>query len=207
MLSGDCREWKSRISAASAGTIGRTWTVPPSARTTSASKRPDPATSVTVAVPSTPPRVPIDGGPGSPPSASRPRPARGPAVASPVVLTVLTVLVGVLAGFAGARVLRRPASSAGAASIGRSVGGAIGSRRDLDLPHLQRSTLSEMLRHVRPERGAAAVPGEFRVRLHPEDKATVDQAPGFFRQGLEQALTQAGDEHGWTMPPRLRIDI
>jgi hypothetical protein len=130
------------------------------------------------------------------------------------VLTVVTILVGVLAGFAGARVMRRPASSrraqglgADAASVARSVGGAIGSRRDLDLPHLQRSTLSEMLRHVRPERGAAAVPAEFRVRLHPDDKATVDQAPGFFRQGLEQALAKAGTEHGWTVPAKLRIDI
>jgi hypothetical protein len=123
------------------------------------------------------------------------------------VLTLVAVLVGVLAGFAGARVLRRPASTAGAASMARSVGGAIGSRRELDLPQLQRSALSEMLRHVRPERGETAVPSQFRIRLHPDDKATVDQAPGFFRQGLEQALAKAGAEHGWKVPSRVRIEI
>jgi hypothetical protein len=87
------------------------------------------------------------------------------------------------------------------------VGGAVGSRRELDLPHLQRSVLSEMLRHVRPERGRAAVPPEYRVRLHPADKATVDQAPGFFRQGLEEALAKAGQDHGWDVPARVRIEI
>jgi hypothetical protein len=64
-----------------------------------------------------------------------------------------------------------------------------------------------MLRHVRPDRGAEAVPAEFRVRLHPDDKATVDQAPGFFRQGLEQALAKAGEDHGWQVPSRLRIEL
>ena len=124
------------------------------------------------------------------------------------MLTLVAVLVGLLAGFGGARILRRPAATASAASVGRSVGGAVGTRRELDLPHLQRSVLSEMLRHVRPERGrAAAVPSEYRVRLHPDDKATVDQAPGFFRQGLEEALAKAGREHGWDVPERVRIDL
>ena len=100
-----------------------------------------------------------------------------------------------------------PPPRPGAASVGRSVGGAVGTRRELDLPHLQRSVLSEMLRHVRPERGRAAVPPEFRVRLHPDDKATVDQAPGFFRQGLEEALAKAGREHGWDVPARVRIEL
>jgi len=123
------------------------------------------------------------------------------------VLTLVAVVVGLLAGFVGARVLRRPAATSGAASVGRAVGGAVGSRRELDLPHLQRSVLSEMLRHVRPERGRAAVPPEFRVRLHPDDKLTVDQAPGFFRQGLEEALAKAGHDHGWDVPARVRIEI
>jgi len=123
------------------------------------------------------------------------------------VLTLVVVLVGMLAGFTGSRILRRPASTAGAASMARSVGGTLGARRELDLPHLQRATLSEMLRHVRPERAGGAVPAEFRVRLHPDDKATVDQAPGFFRQGLEQALAKAGEDHGWEVPSRLRIDL
>jgi hypothetical protein len=120
------------------------------------------------------------------------------------VLTLVTVLVGMLAGFAGSRFLRRPASTANAASMARSVGGTIGARRELDLPHLQRAALSEMLRHVRPDR---EVPTEFRVRLHPDDKATVDQAPGFFRQGLEQALAKAGTEHGWDVPSHVRIEL
>ena len=146
-------------------------------------------------------------GAGSAPLPPRAPPAGGAAVASRLVLTLVAVLVGLLAGFVGARILRRPAATAGAASVGRSVGGAVGSRRELDLPHLQRSVLSEMLRHVRPERGRAAVPPEFRVRLHPDDKATVDQAPGFFRQGLEEALAKAGHEHGWDVPARVRIEI
>jgi hypothetical protein len=127
------------------------------------------------------------------------------------VLTLVIVLVGVLAGFTGARILRRPASTAGAPSMARSARGAPdgrnGARRELDLPHLQRAALSEMLRHVRPEPGEAPVPAEFRVRLHPDDKATVDQAPGFFRQGLEEALTKAGQDHGWDVPSRLRIEL
>jgi hypothetical protein len=119
------------------------------------------------------------------------------------VLVLAVVLVGVLAGFTGARILRRPASTAGAASMARSVGGTLGARRELDLPHLQRVALSEMLRHVR----GGSVPGEFRVRLHPDDKATVDQAPGFFRQGLEEALAKAGRDHGWDVPSHVRIEL
>ena len=124
-----------------------------------------------------------------------------------VVIQLLAVLVGVVAGFGGARVLRRPSRTAGAASVGRSVGSAVGTRRDLDLPRLQRSVLSEMMRHVVTRGGVTVVPAAYTVRLHPDDHETVQQAPGFFVQGLEQALAAAGRDHGWPVPTRLRIDL
>lgn len=123
------------------------------------------------------------------------------------MVQLIALLLGAAAGFGGSRLLRRPASTARAASVARSVGSAVGSRRDLDLPRLQRSVLSEMRRHVVTRKGSAQVPAAFLVRLHPEDHATVQQAPGFFKQGLEEALAAAGRDHGWTMPPRLGIEL
>ncbi len=123
------------------------------------------------------------------------------------MLSLLAAVAGLALGFAGARVLRRPASTAGAASVARSVGGAVGTRRGLDLPHLQRSVLSEMMRHVADRGGTPTVAGAYRVRLHPADHATVGAAPGFFTQGLEQAMAAAGRDHGWVVPPRFRIQL
>lgn len=135
------------------------------------------------------------------------RSGQGRSVASAIVSQLLVVVAGLLLGFGGARVLRRPASTAGAASVARSVGGVVGSRRGLDLPHLQRSVLSEMMRHVVGRGGAPTVPAAYRVRLHPADHATVAAAPGFFTQGLEQAMAAAGHDHGWTVPDRFRIQL
>jgi len=87
------------------------------------------------------------------------------------------------------------------------VGGAVGTRRDLDLARLQRSVFSEMIRHATTRNGATSVPADYRVRLHPDDHVTVAQAPGFFTQGLEQAMASAGRKHGWTVPSRLRIEL
>lgn len=121
--------------------------------------------------------------------------------------SLLVIVLGLVAGFGGSRLLRRPSSSAGAASVARTVGSAVGTRRGLDLPHLQRSTLSEMMRHVAARGGVTTVPATFRVRLHPTDHETVQQAPGFFVQGLEQALAAAAADHGWVMPARLKIEL
>ncbi len=123
------------------------------------------------------------------------------------MLELVVVVLGVAAGFGGARLLRRPSSAASAASIGRSVGAAVGQRRRLDLARLQRSTFSEMMRHVTSRGGRPVVPDAFRVRLHPDDHDTVAQAPGFFTQGIEEAVRHAGRDHGWTVPARIRIEV
>lgn len=135
------------------------------------------------------------------------RPAGRCSVAWDAVLQLVIAVLGVVAGFGGARLLRRPSSTASAASIGRSVGAAVGQRRRLDLARLQRSTFSEMMRHVTSRGGRPVVPDAFGVRLHPDDHATVAQAPGFFTQGIEEAVRHAGRDHGWTVPARIRIEV
>lgn len=123
------------------------------------------------------------------------------------MIELLAVVLGLVAGFGGSRLLRRPSRSAGVASAARTVGSSVGSRRDLDLPRLQRSVLSEMMRHVTVRNGSPSVPSAFRVRLHPDDHTTVSQAPGFFKQGLEAAMAAAARDHGWRLPDRLTIDL
>jgi hypothetical protein len=103
--------------------------------------------------------------------------------------------------------LRKPTSTAGAASVARSAVGSVGGRRNLSVPSLQRSVLSEMYRHVgRGPGGRNAVPDSFLVHLHPADEARVQEAPGFFRRGLIDALTEEGARRGWTVPSHVRIE-
>lgn len=120
---------------------------------------------------------------------------------------LLAIVAGLLIGFVGARVFRRPAGAARAASMARSVGGAVGTRRDLDLARLQRSVFSEMMRHLVSRDGVTSVPTWYRVLLHPDDHATAAQAPGFFTQGLADAMAAAGREHGWNVPAGLQIEL
>lgn len=103
--------------------------------------------------------------------------------------------------------LRRPSSTAAAASMARNVGGALGRRRGLSLPELQRAAFSEMMRHVRQTRGETVVPTRYVVRLHPADATTVEAAPRFFTAGLGEALRNTCDEHGWSLDGSIDIDV
>jgi hypothetical protein len=120
---------------------------------------------------------------------------------------LLVIVLGLVVGVGGSRVLRGSSGRPKAASVARSAAGAVGGRRDLDLPHLQRSVLSEMMASVDRHASPPQVAAQFLVRLHPDDYDTVDQAPGFFKQGLEEAMANAGRDHGWSVPARLRIEL
>lgn len=92
--------------------------------------------------------------------------------------------------------------------MARSVGGALGRRRGLSLPELQRAAFSEMMRHVRGARGGrTVVPTRYLVRLHPDDAATVEAAPRFFTAGLAEALRSTCKEHGWQLDGAVSVDV
>lgn len=123
------------------------------------------------------------------------------------MIQIIAIVVGLALGFWLSRTLRKPTSTAGAASAARSAVGSVGGRRNLSVPSLQRSVLSEIYRHVgRGPGGRNVVPDNFLVHLHPADEARVQEAPGFFRRGLIDALTQEGRKRGWTVPDHVRIE-
>ena len=116
------------------------------------------------------------------------------------MLPLLALPFGILVGFVASRRLRRPQSAAQAASVARSMGGAMGRRRGLAAPELQRACFSEMVRHVRVDaQGRTVAPVRYLVQLHPEDLETVDDARGWFTDGLAAALTEAAAENGWAL--------
>lgn len=120
----------------------------------------------------------------------------------------LAGLVGAVIGFTASHALRRPSRTAAAASVGRNVSGALGRRKGLTLPELQRASLSEMVRHVRVgPRGQAEVPTRFVVRLHPADATTVEEAPRWFADGLADAMARAAAEHGWSVAGPVSITV
>lgn len=121
---------------------------------------------------------------------------------------VVALVAGYLIGFAGSRALRRPQRSAQVASAARTVSGSVGGRRGLTLPELQRACFSEMMRHVRVGRdGRSQAPARYQLRLHPEDVAQVDEARGWFTDGLVDALRAAAAEEGWAIAGRVDIAI
>jgi hypothetical protein len=123
------------------------------------------------------------------------------------VIQIIAIVVGLALGFWLSRTLRKPTSTAGAASVARAAVGSVGGRRNLSVPSLQRAVLSEMYRYVgRGPGGRNAVPDDFLVHLHPADEARVQEAPGFFRRGLIDALTEEGRKRGWTVPGHVRIE-
>ncbi|MCB0971505.1 MAG: DUF3662 domain-containing protein [Acidimicrobiales bacterium] len=117
------------------------------------------------------------------------------------MLTLIAALVGgYVVGFAGSRALRRPQRSAQVASAARTVSGSVGGRRGLTLPELQRACFSEMMRHVRVGRdGRTQAPGRYQLRMHPDDLAQVDEARGWFVDGLVEALHAAAADEGWAI--------
>ena len=124
------------------------------------------------------------------------------------MLEGLVLVVGAVLGFAGSRMLRRPSHTATAASVARNVGGALGRRRGLALPDLQRAAFSEMMRHVRVGRGGqAVVPSQYVVHLHPTDMAAVEEAPRFFTDGLAEGLRAVATEHAWVINGPISIDL
>lgn len=123
------------------------------------------------------------------------------------MLNVLVLLVGAAAGFLGSRALRRPTSSAQAASVARNVSGTLGRRKGLTAPELQRACFSEMVRHVRVSRnGRTHAPSRYVLHLHPDDLAVVDESRRWFTEGLLDALRQAARDNGWTLDAAVEID-
>ena len=123
------------------------------------------------------------------------------------MIQIIAIVVGLALGFWLSRTLRKPTSTAGAASVARSAVGSVGGRRNLSVPALQRSVLSEMYRHVgRGPHGRNVVPDDFLIHLHPADEARVQEAPGFFRRGLIDAVGEEGRKRGWTVPTHIRIE-
>lgn len=124
------------------------------------------------------------------------------------MLYVVAFVVAAGLGFAGSRMLRRPASAAQAASVARNVGGSLGTRKGLDAPELQRACFSEMVRHVRVNReGRTSAPGTYLLRLNPGDMSVVDEARRWFSDGLEQALRDAANQNGWRIDGAVSIDF
>ena len=111
------------------------------------------------------------------------------------------------AGFGASRLLRRPVGRAQAAATARTLAGPLGSRRGLDAPELQRACFSEMVRHVRVSRdGRTHAPARYLFLLNPGDLAVVDEARGWFTDGLTAALRDAAAQNGWTVEGPIRID-
>lgn len=124
------------------------------------------------------------------------------------MLQVLVLVLGATIGVVGSRMLRRPAPAASAGSVARNVGGALGARRGLSLPELQRATFSEMMRHVRVRSGGPTlVPSRYLVQLHPDDAAVVEESPRFFTDGLDEALRDAARTQGWSIDGPVTISI
>jgi hypothetical protein len=124
-----------------------------------------------------------------------------------VVLPALVLVAGAALGYFGSRSLRRPEKAATAASVARNVGGALGRRRGLDAPDLQRACFSEMIRHVEVRPTGVAVPERFVIRLHPDDAATVDEGRRWFLDGLQEALRQAARANGWHLDTEPVIEV
>jgi hypothetical protein len=122
------------------------------------------------------------------------------------VLTLLALPLGALIGFVASRRLRRPQQAAQAAAVARTVSGSLGARKGLSAPELQRACYSEMIRHVRkgPD-GVDVVPQRFLLRLHPEDLAVVDDARGWFSDGLSAAFADAARAASWSI--ELPLDL
>lgn len=124
------------------------------------------------------------------------------------MLPALAIVLGAVIGFVGSRKLRRPQHAAQAASVARTVGGSLGARKGLTAPELQRACFSEMERHVRSgPAGAAVVPSSYVLRLHPDDLATVDDARGWFVDGLVDALRTAAADNGWQLVTNVDISF
>lgn len=125
------------------------------------------------------------------------------------MLPLLALPLGALIGFVASRRLRRPQQAAQAAAVARTVSGSLGARRGLSAPELQRACYSEMVRHVRraPD-GTEVVPRRFLLRLHPDDLAVVDDARGWFTDGLTEALVDAARAADWRIevPLDLRFE-
>jgi len=122
------------------------------------------------------------------------------------VLPYVALVAGALVGFIGSRQLRRPDRAAHAASVARNVGGNLGRRKGLTAPELQRACFSEMVRHVRVGRdGRSQAPARYRLLLHPDDLATVDDARSWFTDGLTEALLEAASTNGWKLDGRVDI--
>ena len=124
-----------------------------------------------------------------------------------MLLPALVLVAGAALGYFGSRSLRRPEKAATAASVARNVGGALGRRRGLDAPDLQRACFSEMIRHVEVRPTGVAVPERFVIRLHPDDAATVDEGRRWFLDGLQEALRQAAEDNGWRLDTEPVIEI
>src|SRR3954469_11272061 len=124
------------------------------------------------------------------------------------MVQALALVVGLAAGFGVSRLIRRPQSTAQAASLARTVGGSLGRRRGLDAPELQRACFSEMVRHVRVNRqGRTHAPARYQLLLHPDDLAIVDDARTWFSNGLAGALQQAAAENGWVLDGPVELEF
>lgn len=123
------------------------------------------------------------------------------------MVSALALVIGAIAGFVGSRALRRPQRAATAASVARSVGSTLGTRKGLTGPELQRACFSEMMRHCRvTPQGATHVPSSFLLAMHPADLAIVDEARRWFTDGLSDALGQSARDHAWDLSGPISID-
>ena len=123
------------------------------------------------------------------------------------MLYLLAFVIAACVGFAGSRVFRRPNTVAQASSAARSVSGAVGARRGLDAPELQRACFSEMVRHVRVDRaGRPTAPASYVISLNPGDLAVVDEARRWFTDGLIHAMRDAASQNSWRIDGDVAID-
>jgi hypothetical protein len=122
-----------------------------------------------------------------------------------MLVPVVAVLIGAICGFTGSRRLRRPQEVARAASVARSVG-AVGRRRTLTAPELQRACFSEMVRHVQVDRrGQTTAPSRYVLHLSPVDLEVVDEGRRWFTDGLVEALRTAARDNGWHLTGAIEI--
>jgi hypothetical protein len=146
-----------------------------------------------------------------------------------MTVDVVVVVLGAVAGFVLSRWLRtvgtpRPARADGpvgrsrstapvagvraasASSLARDVGGALGRRRGLTPPELQRACFSEMVRHVQVTRdGRTVAPSRYTIRLHPDDLDIVEEGRRWFTGGLERAMIDAAKAQGWRLDGPLQV--
>lgn len=126
------------------------------------------------------------------------------------MLPYAVLALGAVLGFVGSRQVRtrRPRRSTAVGSAARTASANLGRRKGLSAPELQRACFSEMVRHVRVGRdGRTTVPSRYRLRLHPDDLRVVDDARGWFVDGLADALRQAAAGDGWALDRRVEIDL